>query len=135
MGDVAEAKRLEALSDETGTSGATHEGRHLAIKAGIAALEKRPSEALSLYRQALVDLDRSHSVWDIALVGLDMVQFLDQGDPELAAAEAASREIMERVGATPTLRMMDAAVGRTRQPETHLSPTPSPHAEVAAANP
>ena len=55
-GDAAEAKRLVALSEETGTSGATHEGRQGAINAGIAAVEKRPAEALTLYREALADL-------------------------------------------------------------------------------
>ena len=134
-GDATEAKRLEALSEESGTSGPTHEGRHAAIKAAIAAVENRPTEALGLYRQALAKLQESNSVWDVALLGLDMAQFLDPADPEVAAAVAASREIMERVGAAATLRLLDAAVTRTAaQPqETALSAQASAEVGVVSS--
>ena len=117
MGDPAEAIRLMAMAEETGTSGPTYDGRHGAIKAGIAALDKRPTEALALYRQALADLNQANSVWDVALVGLDMAQLLDPSDPEVAAAAATSREIFERVNAAAILPLLDAAVSRAQQPK------------------
>ena len=111
-GDVEEAKRLMAWAEQTGTTGLTYTGRVGVIRAGIAGLEDRQSEALGLYRQALADLNQAGAVWDVALAGLDMAQFLDPAEPEVASAAAASRETMERLRAAPFIQLLDAALNR-----------------------
>ena len=128
------ARRLVALSEETGTSGATPEGRQGAINAGIAAVEKRPAEALTLYRRGTGGPGSGNSVWDVAMVGLDMAQLLDPADPDVAAAVAASREIMDRVGAGATLRLLDAAVTRTGDQPRQAERSAQASAEVGVAS-
>jgi class 3 adenylate cyclase/tetratricopeptide (TPR) repeat protein len=82
------------------------------VRAGIAALEGRTRDALSLYREALRSWRDLGLAWDEALCGLDMALLLDVTDPEVAAAAQASREILVRLGAKPFLERLDAALAR-----------------------
>jgi hypothetical protein len=101
---------LHAL-DETGVHGGVIEIRRATIHAGLAALEGRPREAAVAYRQAIRDFDDQHLAFDAALTALDMAAFVGMSEPEVGPIAAAAREFFARVGATPYLERLDAAVG------------------------
>ncbi len=70
------------------------------------------------------------SVWDEALIGIDMALLLDPSEAEVAAAIAESREILERLRAKPYLERLDAAVARGRRPGERVVSVPA-RTEVA----
>jgi tetratricopeptide (TPR) repeat protein len=128
LGDVADASNLLERFDQSGALGmAAVDARGATMRAGMAAAEGRTTEALALYRDALRRWRDVHGPWDEALTGLDMAILLDPAEPEVAAAIANSRSIMERLGAKPYLEKLDAAVARFG------GPTKTPAARSTAA--
>jgi len=108
-----------ALADLHEVAGTGRRGRALdndqaVIRAGIAALDGRPAEALAAYRQALRTWRDLGCVWDEALSAVDMATLLDPTEPEVQAAAASGREILTRLGAKPLLALLDAAMTGTR---------------------
>ena len=97
------------------------------IRAGIAALDGRPADALTVYREALRAWRDLGLAWDEALCGLDMAVLLDPSDPEVRAASESAREILVRLEAAPFLARLDAAMSRstdtTRAAATDLGAT------------
>jgi class 3 adenylate cyclase/tetratricopeptide (TPR) repeat protein len=83
----------------------------LTLEAGIAALEGRHGAAIAGYEVALGRWRGLGAEFDLALCVMDMATLLG---PEAVAASAAdeARAILERVGATPLLQRLDAALGR-----------------------
>jgi class 3 adenylate cyclase/tetratricopeptide (TPR) repeat protein len=110
--DLATAQELRAVFEATGGAGAIVDARRASLRAGIAALEGRPAEALPLYRDALRNWRSAGAVWDEVLTGISMAMLLDLADPEVAAAIESTRAILERLGAKPYLERLDAAVAR-----------------------
>jgi len=102
---------LEAI-DATGVHGPIVEARRGTLRAGIAALEGRTAEAVSLYRDALRGWRELGIAWDEALTGLDMATVLDPTDPDVRSAAATSREIFSRLGARPFLERLEVTVAR-----------------------
>jgi hypothetical protein len=98
----------------------------MTIRAGLAALEGRPADALGQYREALRGWHDLGLAWDEALTGLDMCTLLDPSEPAVSAAAESTRQILVRLGAKPFLERLDAAMGRAQSAE---SPT------IAAAEP
>ena len=101
------------------------------VRAGLAALEGRPTDALPLYREALRAWRDLSLAWDEALCGLDMATLLDLADPEVRAAAAQAREILVRLEAAPFIARLDAALarssdrtGRSAAPETASAAPP-----------
>src|SRR3954471_2217636 len=109
-GNLEDARRLADAADEAGGFGPLVAARRHTSRAGIAALEGRTADALSLYRDALRGWRSVHAVWDEALTGIDMATVLDPSEPDVAAAIKSTREILERLGAKPYLERLDAAV-------------------------
>jgi class 3 adenylate cyclase/tetratricopeptide (TPR) repeat protein len=128
MGDPAAASDDLAALDASGIHGPAIESDRLTIRAGIAALEGRPAEALPLYREALRAWRDLGLAWDEALCGIDMASLLDPADSEVRAAADSAREILARLGAKPFLERLDAAMERqpsASAPEPARSPDPS----------
>ena len=111
-GSNEDARTALARLEELGGYGRVEDARRATLRAGIAALEDRTSEALGLYREALTLWRGSHSVWDEALTGIDMATLLDPKEPEVAAVIASTRAILERLRAKPYLERLDAAEAR-----------------------
>jgi class 3 adenylate cyclase/tetratricopeptide (TPR) repeat protein len=110
MRDVASAREHLAVSIASGIHGPAVEADRRTIRAGIAALEGRSVEALSLYREALRAWRDLGLVWDEALCGLDMAILLDPAEPEVRAAAESSREILSGLEAAPFLARLEAAL-------------------------
>ena len=109
-GDAAAAREDLAALDASGFHGPAIEADRRMIRAGLAALEGRPADALSLYREALPAWRDLGLAWDEALCGLDMATLLDPADPEVRAAAEAAREILVRLEAAPFIARLDAAM-------------------------
>ena len=111
-GDADAARADLAALDASGVHGPAVEADRRTIRAGIAALEGRPADALPLYREALRAWRELGLAWDEALCGLDMATLLDPADSEVRTAADAAREILVRLGAAPFIARLDAALAR-----------------------
>jgi class 3 adenylate cyclase/tetratricopeptide (TPR) repeat protein len=109
---IAAKDDVEAL-DESGFHGPAIETDRLTIRAGIAALDGRPADALGLYREALAAWRDLGLLWDEALCGLDMAELLDPGEPAVRSAIDRSRDILVQLEAAPFIARLDAAVARS----------------------
>jgi len=109
-GDAAAARADLAALDASGVHGPPVEADRRTIRAGLAALEGRPADALPLYREALRAWRDLGLAWDEALCGLDMATLLDPADPEVRTAADAAREILVRLEAAPFIARLDAAL-------------------------
>jgi class 3 adenylate cyclase/tetratricopeptide (TPR) repeat protein len=125
MGDGGAARGDLAALDGSGFHGPAIEADRRTIRAGIAALEGCPADALPLYRDALRAWRDLGLAWDEALCGMDMATLLDPADQEVRVAAAAAREILVRLGAAPFITRLDAALahsadrtGRSAAPKT-----------------
>jgi class 3 adenylate cyclase/tetratricopeptide (TPR) repeat protein len=105
------ASALHAL-DATGVHRPALEASRTTLRAGLAALEGRSADALALYRESLGAWRDLGLVWDEALCGIDMALLLDPADPDVRAAADSAREILVRLGATPFVERLDAAIRR-----------------------
>ena len=117
--DPASAAVDLAGLDATGLHGPAIEARRASIRAGLAALDGRPSDALALYRDALRRFRDSGLPLDEAFTAIEMATLLDPAEREVRGTADAAREILIRLGATPFLARLDAAV--SRQPESPAS--------------
>jgi class 3 adenylate cyclase/tetratricopeptide (TPR) repeat protein len=98
---------LDAM-DAIGLRGPVMRLRQSAFRAGLAALEGRPSEARALYAEAYRGLlDRGIS-FEAALVAIDMATVLGSDDPDAVTVMADARLVLERLGALPFLERLDA---------------------------
>ena len=110
--DLADAKALLGRLEEVGGSGPAPEARLATVRAGIAALEGKPVEAMAQYREALRGWRETNAVWDEVMTGVDMAELLDPADPEVASVLASTRQILERLRAKPYLARLDALANR-----------------------
>jgi len=116
MGDLGGARAdLEELEGLSGIGRSIKAGR-IGVRAGVAALEGRRSDALALYREALRAWRDLGCAWDEALTGIDMATLLDPAEPEVQAAAERAREILVRLRARPFLERLEAAMARTIVP-------------------
>jgi class 3 adenylate cyclase/tetratricopeptide (TPR) repeat protein len=111
---VAAAADVESLR-EIGARGAAMDVRVTEIRAGIAALEGRRTDALGLYREALGRCRDMGLPVDEALAGIEMAALLDPAEAQVRAAADAAREILTRLGATPFIARLDAALARSAE--------------------
>ena len=112
LGDLDGARDDLAALDAAGVHGPAIEVDRLTIQAGIAALQGRPADALSFYREALRGWRELGLPWDEALCGVDMTTLLDPTDPDVKDAADSAREIFTRLGAPPFLVRLEAALLR-----------------------
>ncbi len=115
-GDAAGAQEDLARLDARGLHGPTAELQRAGIRAGVAALEGRPIEALGLYRQASQGWRDVGFLWLEALIAIDMATLLDPTEPEVRAAADAARETLTRLGAEPFIKRLEAAMARPAPP-------------------
>jgi class 3 adenylate cyclase/tetratricopeptide (TPR) repeat protein len=117
--DVAAMRDDLAAIDATGIHGLVVDARRTTMVAGIAALEGRGPEAMSLYRDAIQKWRDLRQPWDEALTVIDVATVLGTAEADMRRAAERSREFLVRVRATPFVERLDAAM------EPHL---PADHA-------
>jgi class 3 adenylate cyclase/tetratricopeptide (TPR) repeat protein len=103
------AAALAAL-DSSGVRGRVIDVERRTIRAGLAALEGRPDDALSAFREALAGWRDLGSPWREALTAITMATLLEPSDPEVRAAAVSAREILVRLEAAPFIARLDAAL-------------------------
>ena len=111
-GKAAGARDDLAALDASGFHGPAIEADRSTIRAGIAALEGRATDALALYREALQAWRDLGLAWDEALCGLDMAILMNPAEPEVRVAAETSREILVRLESAPFIAKLDAALTR-----------------------
>ena len=121
VGDLESVRGDLVALDATGVHGRVVEARRVTLRAGIAALEGRRPEAVTLYREALRAWRDMRLQWEEALAALDMAIVLGPTEPGVVAAAAAAREIMERLGAQPFLERLDACMAGATPVASHPS--------------
>jgi class 3 adenylate cyclase/tetratricopeptide (TPR) repeat protein len=115
-GDSARVKEALERLDATGVHGPVAEIHRATLRAGLAAIDGRSTEALGLYREALRGLHDLGLPWDQALTAIDMASLLDPTEPEVRAAADAARQILVGLGARPFVDRLDAALARQATP-------------------
>jgi class 3 adenylate cyclase/tetratricopeptide (TPR) repeat protein len=110
--DAASAASDLAALEATGVHGTTIDARGASIRAGLAALDGRPADALSLYRDAIRRFRDLGQPVDEAFTAIEMASLLDPAEPEVRAAVDAAREILTRLRAQPFLERLDTAMAR-----------------------
>ncbi len=115
------AADLEAL-EATGVHGPAIEARETSIRAGLAALDGRPADALALYADAIRGFRDLGVPLDEALTAIEMATLLDPALPEVRAAADAARAILTRLRAQPFLDRLDVAM-RVRRETTSVAAT------------
>jgi class 3 adenylate cyclase/tetratricopeptide (TPR) repeat protein len=108
--DVEGVRRHVAEYEELGVHGAVVDAEGAAMRAGLAALEARREEAISLYRDALRRCRDLGLAWNAALTVIDMATLLGPGESEVVRAAGPARETLTRIGAAPFLARLDAAM-------------------------
>jgi hypothetical protein len=88
----------------------------MVYSAGLAALEGRPQDARSWFVEARRELVDRGVDFEAALVAIDMATVLGPDDPDVLAAAADARPVLERLRARPFVERLDAALHRTGQP-------------------
>jgi class 3 adenylate cyclase/tetratricopeptide (TPR) repeat protein len=101
-----------AALDSTGAHGPVVDMNRRTILAGLAALEGRPGEALSAFREALAGWRDLGSPWREALAAITMATLLEPADPEVRMAAQAACEILVRLEAAPFIARLDAILAR-----------------------
>jgi class 3 adenylate cyclase/tetratricopeptide (TPR) repeat protein len=106
---------LAAFKRDAKHGGAVHL-TSLTFGAGIAALEGRTGEALTMFRDALRGWEELEVPWDQALAAIDMAMTLGPDEPGVAAAAATARTILEGLGADAMLARLEAAMSHGSKP-------------------
>ncbi|MEO6351346.1 MAG: adenylate/guanylate cyclase domain-containing protein [Candidatus Limnocylindrales bacterium] len=108
--DVEALRTDLAAFDATGIHGRVVEIRRTTMRAGLAALEGRLSDALRFFQAAIGGWHDVGMTWDEALTGLDVATVLDAKDLNVRVIVASTREILERLGAQPYLARLDGLI-------------------------
>ena len=128
------ATALRAL-DATGVHRPALEASRMTLRAGLAALEGQPADALALYREALNGWRDLGLVWDEALCGIDMATVLDPSTAEVRAAADQARKILVSLGAKPFVSILEAIMERTEETPSvrSVAPQVEPNSERSTA--
>ena len=115
-GDAAMARRIAAQLEPS--PGGACDADLAALRAGIAAVEGRPDDAIAGYRSALAAYREFGLRFDAAMVGLDMAALLDPTSSAVRAAAAEARETLVELEAVPLVERLDRlmAGGRPGSP-------------------
>ena len=108
--DLDGAREEFAQVDGIGRRGRAIDAARTTIRAGLAALDGHPHDALTRYREALRVWRDLGLVWDEALCAIEMASLLDPGEPEVRLAAERAFEILTRLEAKPFLERLEAAM-------------------------
>ncbi len=106
-GDVEAARDGLGRLELTSAHGRAIDIDKTALRAGFAAIEGRTQEAIAGYRAAVAGWQDLGLLWDEALTELAFATLVGVDEPEAKAAAADCRAILERLGATPILALLD----------------------------
>ena len=99
-----------AKADAVGRRGRAIDADRRTIRAGLAALDGQPREALALYREAMLTWRDLGLIWDEASCAIDMATLLGPDEPEVSSAAERAREILTQLEAKPFLERLESAM-------------------------
>ncbi|MCJ7710735.1 MAG: hypothetical protein MUQ32_07860, partial [Chloroflexi bacterium] len=91
--------------------GGVHDHDLATIRAGLAAVEGRPADAIPLYRSAIAGFREYGVRFSLALAIFDMLTFIGPDDPAVRPLLDEGRAILSDLGATVVLDRFDVLVG------------------------
>jgi tetratricopeptide (TPR) repeat protein len=106
-----------AALDARGVHGKVVHARGLSLRAAIAGMEGRHTEAVSHFHDALAAWRELGATWDEAVTGISAVITLDPPDKQVRAIAESTRSILERLGARPYIERLDEALAGRDLPE------------------
>jgi class 3 adenylate cyclase/tetratricopeptide (TPR) repeat protein len=133
-GDVAAVRSLLEDPALTGFAGAALDSDRAAMRASLAALEGRWSEALASYRDALRAYRALGLAFDEAVAVVDMASLIPASEraiPEFDQAIFDARRTLERLQATPFLARLELAPAAASGPPSGSRGTASRDAVVS----
>jgi class 3 adenylate cyclase/tetratricopeptide (TPR) repeat protein len=127
-GDIEAAQAVVARLDASIERGQAIELDRVTLRAGLAALGGRRSDAIVGYREAIRGWRQLGLAFDEALAVVDMTLLLGPTEREMAEAPtavAATRETLSRLGATPLAARLDGGAVRPMavRPESAREPS------------
>jgi class 3 adenylate cyclase/tetratricopeptide (TPR) repeat protein len=108
-GDLEVVRESVRSIDEEGFGGRSIEASRVLARAGVAALEGRPDEAVTLYRESIELSDKAGFPFLTALARLLALRLLPD-EPGLAGWDAEARRHFEQVKSPPLLALLDRTV-------------------------
>ncbi|HEY6057413.1 MAG TPA: adenylate/guanylate cyclase domain-containing protein [Candidatus Limnocylindrales bacterium] len=108
LGDRAAAQASLAAHEATGSHGPALDLERRSIRAGIAALEGRRSEAAAQLRDVQRGWLEAGCPWEAAMVALDAAELVGVDDAQSRVAAEDARETFASLGARPFLERIDA---------------------------
>ncbi len=118
-GDAATARRLLEVPATARFWGPVLEADWMRIRAGIAALEGRTAEAISLFRDAIRSYRALDLAFEAAMVAIDVATVLparDRSTPEIEEWIAAGGRELDRLGASPYIARLAETLARQSEP-------------------
>ncbi len=117
---------VRRISEEMGSGlGGVTEHHLETIRAGIAALEGRRDDAVSLYRSALAGYRAFGVRFTFALAVLDMAKLLGPEDPAVRSVVQEGRAVLVDLGADPLVAQLDTLTGGSRSGDRRSTSTPA----------
>ncbi len=109
--DAAALRRVVDRHEGLRVHGQAISVERVAMRAGLAALEGRTTDAHAGYQDVLDSWRELGLEWDEAMTGLEMATVLDRSEPDVAAAIDRSVDIFERLRARPFLERLTPSDG------------------------
>jgi class 3 adenylate cyclase/predicted ATPase len=127
-GEVERARELlRGVAEQPATSPNDHAFRG-ATRAALAALERRPDEAVTGFREALRQLGGIQARFEAGIVALAMLRTLGPDHPDARQAGDDALRTFEHMGAEPMIRQVREALGQPA-PTQESAATPTGSAE------
>ena len=109
--DAAALRRVVDRHEGLRVHGQAISVERVAMRAGLAALEGRTTDAHAGYQDVLDSWRELGLEWDEAMTGLEMATVLNRSEPDVAAAIDRSVDIFERLRARPFLERLTPSDG------------------------
>jgi class 3 adenylate cyclase/tetratricopeptide (TPR) repeat protein len=122
--DPARIRSFISRVEASPLDGRVIQARLTCARAGLAALEGDPRQAVAGFEQALAQLRDLGQAFEVALGILDAIHLLS-GEDEVRSWADEARATFERVRAGPSLARLDAALAGTDPGSAHDAPGPS----------
>jgi class 3 adenylate cyclase/predicted ATPase len=120
--DLANLRRLLARAAEMPIAGRTDAANRIAARGAVAALEHRVNEALPDFREALREQSDVGDMLGYGTVALTMLSVLGAASPEARSAGEQALATFERMGATPMVEQLRAALAGMVPPTQTAAP-------------
>ncbi len=109
-GDLDRAREVAARFEALPGSGAERQLLRASVHGGVAALEGRRSETITVYREIVGRFMERGQAFEAATEATQLVMLVGADDPVVRTLADEARAVFERIGARPWLARLEAAI-------------------------